>query len=308
MNPHRCGTVALIGRPNAGKSTLLNELLGGKLAITSPKPQTTRHRIAGVRTVPGMQAILVDTPGIHKAWTELNKTMVERSIEAISEVDCVLWLEDLEPMAQRAEKGEPILDEPAEHIASLLEAAGRPVIFVANKIDKVPRAMALPVIEAVANRLKLHTAIPVSALKADGTDIILAELAKILPEGPPMFPEDHWTDVSERFLVSEIIREKIFHLTEQEVPYATNVEIERFDETAREKGLVKIYAAIVVERPQQKGIIIGKGGAMLKKIGSTSRAEIEKILECKVYLELFVKVEADWTKSKSGLKRAGFGA
>lgn len=307
MNPHRCGTVALIGRPNAGKSTLLNELLGGKLAITSPKPQTTRHRIAGVRTVPGMQAILVDTPGIHKAWTELNKTMVERAVEAIAEVDCLLWLEDLEPMAARAEKGEPILDEASEHIASLLEAAGRPVIFIANKIDKVPRALALPVIEAVAQRLPLVAAIPISALHADGTQIVLDELGKILPEGPAMFPEDHWTDVSERFLVSEIIREKIFHLTEQEVPYATNVEIERFDETGREKGLVKIYAAIVVERQQQKGIIIGKGGQMLRKIGQTSRIEIEKILECKVYLELFVKVEPDWTKSKGGLKRAGFG-
>lgn len=311
MSAYRSGTIGLIGRPNAGKSTLLNRVLGSKLAITSSKPQTTRHRIVGVLTdteaEPHLQAVFIDTPGIHKAWTELNKAMVERAASALQDADVACWVEDMSILARRAEQGEPVLDELAEEVAAALEASGKPVVFLANKVDVVPKPYLLPVIEAVSQRLPIRAAIPLSALTGDGVPELLRFLRAALPEQEPMFPEDHWTDATERFLAAEIIREKIFHLTEQEVPYSTFVEIDKFDETEREtEGKVRILATIVVERPSQKGIVIGKGGEMLKRIGTLARKELNELLECRVHLELFVKVERDWTRSAKGLRRVGF--
>lgn len=305
--PTRCGHVALVGRPNAGKSTLLNRVLGSKLAITSAKPQTTRDRIVGIHTDERMQAILVDTPGIHKAWTELNKAMVRRTREAVESVDVVCWLEDMSVVAPRIKKGEPALDAAADAIARMIADAGTPVIFVPNKLDIIEPMWTLPAIEAYTERVGFHSAVPVSALTGDGVGDLLGEIAELLPEGEPLYPEDTWTDATERFLAAEIIREKIFHLTEQEVPYATFIEITKFDESEREtKDLTKIYATVMVERPQQKGIIIGKGGEMLKRIGTLARKDLVEVLGGRVYLELFVKVVPDWSKSEKGLRRVGF--
>lgn len=307
MTDFKCGYVALIGRPNAGKSTLLNQILGSKLAITSAKPQTTRNRIVGIHNDEHGQMVLIDTPGIHKAWTELNKSMVRRAMQAIEEVDAVCWIGDMTILARRVEEGLPVLDELAEEIASALEQAGQPIVFVANKIDVVPKQLVLPVIDAFGQRVPLAAAVPISALTGDGVQELMDELRTRLPEHPPLFPQEQWTEASERFLVAEIIREKIFHLTEQEIPYSAFVEIEKFDEEERDtQSLVRIYAKIVVERSSQKGIVIGKGGEMLKRIGTMARKEIQKVLGCRVYLELFVSVEKNWTRSTRGLRKVGF--
>ena len=308
MSAFKCGYVALLGCPNAGKSTLLNQILGSKLAITSSKPQTTRHRIAGIHTDEQMQAVLLDTPGIHEPFTELNKAMVDRALATLSEAEVVCFLGDMTELGRRAESGQPILIGGEGHIASLLEHAEQPIIFVANKIDIVPRPLLLPVIEAVSQRLNPVAIVPISALTGDGVDILLGEIAKALPEGEPLYPADEWAQVTERFLVEEIIREKVFHLTEQEVPYATLVEVRQFDESRREgpKPIVRIHADVIVERGTQKGIIIGKGGEMLKRIGTLARRELQDVLGCRVYLELFVKVERDWTRTAKGLRKVGF--
>ena len=308
LTAFRCGTVGLIGRPNAGKSTLLNQVLGGKLAITSAKPQTTRDRIVGVFTDEHMQAILVDTPGIHDAWTELNKVMVRRSFDALAEVDLIAWVVDMARIAARIRKGKPALDAELETLADRIGATGTPVLVVANKIDIIDPEVFLPFVDALQKRVTVHAAVPTSALTGDGMSDLLAAMRSGLPVGEAQHPEDEWTQVSERFLAAEIIREKIFHLTEQEVPYSTGVEIEAFDESKRESdNRVTIRAAVFVERQAQKGILIGKGGEMVKRIGTMARKDLQKLLDCRVHLELFIKVLPDWTKTARGLKRAGFG-
>jgi GTPase len=305
--PFRCGAVALVGRPNAGKSTLLNQILGTKLAITSAKAQTTRHRIVGIHNTEGVQAILMDTPGIHEAWTELNRQMVDRALSTLSDADVVCWISDLTVMARRVEAGEPVFDAAEEHVAKAVVKAGLPMVFVPNKVDVVPHPLVLPIIAEVSERFNPAACVPLSALTGDGIDRLVKELSSHLPEGPALYPEDTWTQVSERFLVEEIIREKIFHLTEQEIPYASCIEVRKFDESEREtKKLVKIYADIIVERGSQKGIVIGKGGEMLKRIGTLARRELQDVLACRVYLDLHVKVERDWTKTVKGLKKVGF--
>jgi GTP-binding protein Era len=306
----RSGYVALLGCPNAGKSTLLNKVLGSKLAITSSKPQTTRDRIAGIHTDERMQVVMLDTPGIHDPFTELNKSMVDRALSTLGEADAVCFLGDMTELAGRAERGEDILGGPEGRIVDVLANQRVPVIFVANKVDVVPRQLVLPVIDAVQKRLSLAAAVPISALTGDGVPQLVEEIRRLLPVQGPLFPADEWAQVTERFLVSEIIREKIFHLTEQEIPYATFVDVVVFDESRREEqnGLIKIHADVVVERPTQKGILIGRGGEMLKRIGTLARKELQEVLGCRVYLELFVKVERDWTKTAKGLRKVGFTA
>lgn len=307
MTPFRCGYVALLGRPNAGKSTLMNQILGSKLSIISSKPQTTRDRIAGIHHEDGLQAILLDTPGVHRAWTELNKVMVRRAREAVADADVVVWIEDMTLIKERFQKKEPLIDEVTEDILTALREAGKPVLLVPNKIDLVEPVLVLPFIDAVQKQLPFAAAIPISAQTGDGRGELLAELRRQLPEGPALFPKDTWTEVSEKFLAAEVIREKIFHLTEQEVPYATYVEITQFDEAKREtKEIVRIFATIFVERPAQKGIVIGKGGEMLKRIGTTARVDLQKVLGCRVHLELHVKVEKNWSRTTQGLRRVGY--
>lgn len=308
MNPFRSGVVALVGRPNAGKSTLLNALLGAKLAITSTKPQTTRDRIAGILTTTTWQAVVLDTPGLHEARTELNRALVRRAQAALAEADVVVWVEDTARLHHVRQGEGPLLDDAAEPLIAEIAKAGKPVVFVPNKLDLVPPEMALPLIDEVRQRLPLAAAVPVSARKGRGLDALKDEIGALLPEGPARHDADAWTEATERFLVAECVREQILHLTAQEVPYATAVEIERFDEKERDtRGLVRIHAAIRVERPSQKAILIGRGGQMIKKIGTRARKEIEALLEARVHLELFVKVEPDWTRTAKGLRRAGYG-
>lgn len=306
----KCGTIALFGKPNAGKSTLLNQILGSKLAITSSKPQTTRDRIAGIHNDDDLQMILVDTPGYHEAWTELNKAMVDKTLFAVRDSDAILWIIDVADGARRHEKSpdSPVLDAFDTHMAELARKHDKPVVIAANKVDVVPKPLILPVLAALAEQVPNAAIVPISALTGDNVPALLDELKAILPEHPPLYPQDEWAQVSERFLVAEIIREKLFHLTEQEIPYASFVEVERFDESAREgkRPLVKIYCRIVVERDSQKGIVIGKGGEMLKRIGRMARQDIEELLGCKVYLELYVSVEKNWTKTAKGLRKVGF--
>jgi GTP-binding protein Era len=305
----RTGYAALVGRPNAGKSTLMNNLLGGKLAIISAKPQTTRNRIRGILNAEGSQMILVDTPGIHDAHTELNKVMVKGALSAIDDCDVVIWLCDMTTLVKRLRKDNTeLLDGVDELIASALVDSKTPVILAANKMDMIAKELVLPVIEALGERVPLIAAVPISALKGLNVEALKGEIVKHLPVHPPVYPTDTWTELSERFLTAEVIREKLFHLTEQEIPYATFVEVESFDEEERDtpKNLTRIHAKIVVERDSQKGIVIGKRGSMLKRIGTDARKELETLLDCKVFLKLFVKVEKDWSKTSKGLRRVGF--
>lgn len=307
MTAFRCGHATLVGRPNAGKSTLLNQILEARLAITSPRPQTTRDRITGIHNDDTMQLILLDTPGLHEAWTALNQAMVQRARETLSEVDVVVWVEDAARMARRVRENKPAFDDFATELAAELSQGKAPVLVVLNKIDLVAPPALLPLMEAVHAQLPDAAApLPVSASTGDGVAELMAQIRARLPEGPALHPQDEWTPVTERFLVAELIREQVFAHTRQELPYATAVEIESFDESERDAGMVRIRAAIIVEKGSQKGIVIGKGGQMIKKLGTEARLQIEALLDSRVHLELFVKVEPDWTRTERGLKRVGF--
>jgi GTPase len=298
--PHRAGFAAIVGRPNVGKSTLLNRLLGQKLAIVSPKPQTTRSRILGVVTRPGSQIALLDTPGLHTARGGLNARMVQQALQALAEADAALFL---------IEAGSPAVDAATRKALDQVKAAKKPTLLVINKIDALPRAQLLPLIDRWQREHSFSEVYPLSALTGENVDGLLDALARHVPEGPPMFPSDIWTDVPERDLVAELIREQILHQTEQEVPYSAAVVVEEFDESEREvgpRGLTRISATVLVERDSQKAILIGRGGARLKEIGTKARQQIEKLLGCKVFLALHVKVERDWTQSSRGLRRAGY--
>jgi len=290
----RSGFVSIIGRPNVGKSTLLNRILGEKIVITSDKPQTTRNRIKGIHNIPGGQIVFIDTPGIHRATSLLNRYMVDEAQASIREVDLVLFLTEADSAEQRREA----------QILELLAAASSPVILVLNKIDLVAKETLLERISAFSALFPFREIVPVSALSGDGVERLVECVAKYLPEGPLYFPDDILTDLPERFIVAEIIREKVFRLTHDEIPYSTAIEIESFKE--RPDGLVAIAAAINVERDSQKGIIIGKRGAMLKKIGTEARREIEQFLDTRVFLELFVKVRRDWSEDRLALKEMGY--
>jgi GTP-binding protein Era len=276
------GSVAILGRPNAGKSTLLNALTGTKLAIVASKPQTTRTSIQGVVTLPDAQIVFVDTPGIHKSTTPLNKRMMDTVRAAADSPDVVLFIVDA--LA-------PGSDED-RHAIDLVKKSAAPAIAVLNKIDRVqdkPKLLAL--IDYYRGLHDFAAYVPISALKGDGLDVLLKEITARLPEGPAIYPDDYLTDQPERFRAAEIVREKILHFTEQEVPHAATVMIESWEETPT---LIRIHATIYVERPGQKAILIGAGGAALKKIGTRARQELEHILDRKVFLQTFVKVRTNW--------------
>lgn len=307
MTPHRCGYVGIVGRPNTGKSTLLNRVLGQKISITSKKAQTTRNRVVGILNEDGYQAILVDTPGHHEAWSSLNKALVREVEKTLQEVDVVCLLVDLLPAIHAAKKGKAILSKGEEILLAACAQTGVPIVLGLNKADVVEPQWILPVIAAWQAAGELAEVVPLSALKGEGVDALMNELVTRLPEHPAYFPKDQLMDGSERFVVAEIIREKLFHLLDQELPYSVAVELLTFEEEERDgdRPLVRIFARILVERPSQKGIVIGKGGAMLKQIGTLARKEIQQLLDCRVRLDLHVKVIKDWTRNPRVLRELG---
>lgn len=306
----RAGFITLLGRPNAGKSTLLNAVLGQKISIISSKPQTTRNRILGIYTDEQMQAVMVDTPGVHTARGRLNRAMVQVATDALAGVDAVCWVLDVSRLAERLKKKRPVLAPPEQQIIELIQKSGLTSISVAlNKVDLIHKPLLLPLLAEVGAAIPGSELVPVSALrKDDGVRRLKAVWREQLPESPPLFPPDQITDVSERFVVSELIREKIFALTHQEIPFATAVEVEKFEEEEREglAPLVTIFARILVERDSQKGIIIGKGGNKLKQVGSLARREIATMLGAKVFLELHVSVASEWTNNPRVLRELGY--
>jgi GTP-binding protein Era len=290
----KSGVVAIVGPPNAGKSTLLNGLLGQKISIVTPKPQTTRNRIIGILNDPFYQIVMLDTPGLHEAGKPLNLEMVKIAVSSLSEVDAILFLVDVsQPLPEKQKKA-----------VEYLEGIASPAILVLNKIDLLKKDQILPMIEQYNNIYSFAAIVPISALKNSGTDILLQELVRLLPTGPRLYPEDIPTDATERFIVAEIIREKIFLLTGQEIPYSAAVLIDSFKED-EEKGLVTIHATIVVEKSSQKAIIIGKKGSKLQQIGKNSRHDIEKLLAQRVLLKLWVKVHKNWTRDMRFIRDLG---
>jgi len=280
----RAGYVAIIGRPNAGKSTLLNRLVGQKVAIVTSKPQTTRNRIQGIVTRPEGQIVFVDTPGLHEANTVLNRQMMKEVAAALEGIDVLLMIVDA---SRTLPHEDSLLLEKGQRFA------GKTTLAL-NKIDMVPKAKLLPIMNAFAKAFPFAALVPISAKKGDGCEELLQEIFEELPEGEAFFPEEQITDQPERFLASEIIREKAIALTYHEVPHALAVFIDRFEETPK---LLRIHATLQVERDSQKKILIGHKGEMLKKVGTAARKELEELLGRKIYLEMFVKVVADWREN-----------
>lgn len=290
---YKSGFVTLIGRPNVGKSTLMNYLIGQKIAITSKKPQTTRNRIQTVLTTEAGQIVFVDTPGIHKAKNKLGEYMVNVAERTLNEVDVVLWLVEPTTFIGAGEK----------HIADQLRRTKTPVILVINKVDMVKKEEILPVIESYRHICDFAEIVPVSARNGDNTEELVKTIFQYLPYGPQFYDEDTVTDQPERQIVAELIREKALHCLNEEIPHGIAVCIDRMK--AR-KNIMDIDATIICERDSHKGIIIGKQGAMLKKIGSRARYEIEQLLDCKVNLQLWVKVKKDWRDSEFLMKNFGY--
>jgi len=293
-NGFKCGYVALIGFPNVGKSTLLNRLVGGKLAITSPKPQTTRFRLLGIVNLPEAQLLFLDTPGILEPKGPLNQTLVQAALTALNEADAVVWLVEPRP------------PDPLDRVLlPHLQKLSRPLIVAINKIDLVAKPKLLPLMSALHELFPDSPVIPVSALAGDGLSELVAAIIKLLPQGEPLYPPELETDATERFLVAELIRERVLHHIGEEVPYAVAVLIEEFDESRR-PDLVRIRAVIYVERDSQKGILIGKHGRMLKAIGAEARAEMEALLDARVFLELWVKVWKNWRRDPRAIRTLGY--
>jgi len=288
------GFISIVGSPNVGKSTLLNALVGKKISAVSEKPNTTRNRIAGIKTLPGAQLIFLDTPGIHRAAKgSLGKAMVQASMAALGEADVIIMMIDVKSPFNKQD-------------LYVIENLPKPAILVLNKIDLIKKSMILNIInQSQQFKDKFLEVLPVSALNADGLDDLIQTTVKYLPIGPKYFPEDMITDRSERFLIAELIREKVFHLTHEEVPYKTAVFVEEVDEVP-ERNLLKISALIYVERKSHRGIIIGKQGQTLKRIGSLARADIERILGARVYLKLWVKVKERWTERGELIDEFGY--
>ena len=291
----KSGFVSIIGRSNVGKSTLLNKLIGEKISIVSDKPQTTRNKILGVKNFPGIQVVFIDTPGIHKPRHKLNEYMVNTALSTLDEVDIIFFMVEAGELAGPGDR----------YIMGLLDKITKPVFLLINKIDIVQKDTLLPQIDEYRGLYKFEEIFPISALCGDNLDKLNESLKKYLYEGPQYFPEDIVTDQPVRFIASEIIREKIYQFTYHEIPYSIAVGIEDFQE-AEDKNLILIRAIIYVERDSQKGIIIGKGGAMLKKVGQLAREELEAIMGIKVFLELWVKVKDKWQSDDTVLKILGY--
>jgi GTP-binding protein Era len=300
----RAGFVSLIGRPNAGKSTLLNRMVGAKVAIVSDKPQTTRNRIVAVKNLPGGQLVFVDTPGIHRPLHRMNVRMVDAAVETLREVDVIALIFDA---STRPGHGD-------EYVSNLLKNLETPVVLVLNKIDLVAKTRLLPLIETARGWHDFAAIVPVSAATGEGVDRLEQVLLEHLPEADPVYPEDFLTDQAERTLVAEIVREKVLHHTRNELPFSTAVGVDQFDESERDpstrlprpgQGLLRLYCTIYVETESQKPIVIGRGGSMIKQIGTEARKELEAFFDTKVYLDLRVKVDPDWRNNDRTLDELG---
>jgi GTP-binding protein Era len=295
MSPFKSGFISILGRPNVGKSTFFNRLLGDKIAIVTEKPQTTRNRILGIKNVAGGQCIFLDTPGIHQGRSELDRRMVRTAIASGRDADILLFM---------IEAKSSLLEEDRQMIESLKGSKGIPFLVI-NKIDLVKKEALLPIMDQYQKLHPFQAIIPISAITGEGVEILFDEIVRYLPESPPYYPEDMITDQTERFWVSEIIRKKVIQHAYQEIPYSTAVTIEEFKEHP-EKNLVVIRGTIHVERNSQKKILIGKGGQKLKKIGEAARKEIEAFVGVKVFLELWVNVEKNWTRDPRALDGLGY--
>jgi GTP-binding protein Era len=295
MTPFKSGFISILGRPNVGKSTLFNRLLGDKIAIVTEKPQTTRNRILGIKNMEGGQLIFLDTPGIHPGRSELNQRMVQTAIASGRDTEVILFLIDATA---------PRIERDREMIQPLRGGSGTPFLVI-NKMDLVKRNSLLPIMDQYQTLHSFKEILPVSAMTGEGVEILLDEILKVLPESQAYYPVDLVTDQTERFWVSEIIREKVIRQSYQEIPYSTAIIIEEFKEHS-EKNLLVIKGTIHVERESQKRILIGKGGQRLRKIGEAARKEVEALLGTRVFLELWVNVEKNWTQDPRALNRLGY--
>jgi GTPase len=291
---YKTGLVSLLGAPNAGKSTLLNVMLGQNISITSNKPQTTRNRILGVLDRPGAQLIFMDTPGVHRAGKLLNRRIVDVALATLADADLVVVMTDTSSPQTEAES----------YLLEKLKDHRTPAILVLNKIDLIPKPKLLGLIARWSEVHAFEAVVPISALKGTQVDVLVDLMIKTVPNGPPLYPPGSLTDLSERFIAGELIREKVIRLTGEEIPYASAVTIEDFNEA--KAGLVKIHATIHLERDSQKAIVIGKGGHKLKEIGEAARKDIERLIGCKVYLDLFVRVQKNWSRDAKALQRFGY--
>jgi GTP-binding protein Era len=288
------GFVSVVGRPNVGKSTLINHVVGYKVAIVTPKPQTTRNRITAVANTDKAQIVFIDTPGIHKPKHEMNRRMVEVALSSLNQVDLVLLMVDI---SQPFGKGD-------EHVLQLMKKVRVPLFLAINKVDRVAKETVLPLIDEYRSRREFEEIVPISALKGDNIDRLVSVLENRLPEGPPIFPEDELTDLPERFFAAEMIREKILLHVGEEVPYSTAVRVDSWEDKSK---VTHIEASILVERDSQKAILLGRGGRMIKKIGSHARQDLERFLDTRVYLGLHVKVREHWRESRRLLTELGIG-
>ena len=295
VNSYKSGFIAIVGRPNVGKSTLMNRLLGQKVSIVSPRPQTTRAKIMGIKSVPGAQLIFLDTPGIDKSGGYFHRLMVKTATNSLEGVDLILWM---------VEAPDP-LSHNDKLILEIMMSVKPPILLAINKVDLVEKERLLPTIDRFRTRLPFAEIVPISAVEGDNVALLESLLIQYLPEGQPLYPLDQLTDQPERFIIAEMIRERVFRSVYQEVPYAVAVLVEQV--RAREgRALTDVEATIYVEKDSQKAIIIGRGGAMLKKIGELTRPEIERLLGTQVFLKLWVKVRSDWQTDDEALKRLGY--
>ncbi|MFH0900816.1 MAG: GTPase Era [Pseudomonadota bacterium] len=309
----RVGFCAIVGRPNVGKSTLLNRILGEKIAAVTPKPQTTRNRITGIKNRSDAQIVFVDTPGIHRGRSGLNRYMVEQALQAAAECDVILTIVAAPTAAAAAaattipqNDGAILPNDGERYVIEALASSSKPRVLAINKIDLLPRKdLLLPAIEGYRRLFGFDEIVPISALEGEGLEDLVTAVATHLPVGDRLFPEDMITDLAERFLAAELVREQLFLLLGAEVPYSAAVTIEEFAERA-ESGDVVISADIHVERESHKAIVIGAGGRMIKEIGTKARQEITRLLGRAAHLKLFVRVDPDWTKSRGGLRRLGY--
>ena len=290
----RAGFASLVGRPNAGKSTLLNRMVGTKVAIVSDKPQTTRNRIVAVKNMAGGQIVFVDTPGIHRPLHRLNVRMVDAAVETLREVDVVALVFDASSKPGRGD----------EYVSGLLENVRTPVVLVLNKIDLVAKPRLLPLIEQAQKWHAFADIVPVSATTGDGIDRLERALLERLPESEPIYPDDFLTDQPERAIVAETVREKVLHHTRAELPFSTAVVVDQFDESERDR-ILRLYCTIFVEQESQKAIVIGRGGDMIKRVGTEARQDLERFFDTRVFLDLRVKVNPDWRNNERALDELG---